>query len=158
MKRNLSALAHELKQTRPFRTPAQEATVAILRTADGIVRAWNRFFEPHGITRQQYNVLRILRGARDPLATLDIADRLIEQTPAITQLIDRLEAKGLLARERSQTDRRQVLVAITETGLALLADLDEPVDSLDDAAVANLTAAETRSLIELLAKVRNQFA
>src|SRR3954466_7364516 len=94
-------IAQEIKQTRPFRTQREEASVALLRTADLLRRMIGTVVEPRGITAQQYNVLRILRGAGDDgLPTLDIAERMIEQTPGITRLMDRLEAKKLVVRKR----------------------------------------------------------
>jgi len=72
-----------------------------------------------GVTLQQYNVLRILRGSRpDALPTLEIAARMVEQAPGITRLLDRLERKGLIRRQRCREDRRQVLCSITDEGLA----------------------------------------
>src|SRR5690606_1593325 len=104
----------------------QQALVAVFRTADAVRRALTQVLEPHGLTMQQYNVLRILRGARpDPLPTMDIAERMMDRTPGITRLLDRLEAKGLVRRERCQDDRRQVLCTITPVGLELLGWLDE---------------------------------
>src|SRR6266576_2721240 len=111
-----------------FRSREQEAALGLLRTADAVKRSLAQVIEPHGITAQQYNVLRILRGAgADGLPTLEIADRMIEQTPGITRLIDRLESKKLVWRERSSTDRRCVYCRITAAGIALLARLDGPV-------------------------------
>jgi DNA-binding MarR family transcriptional regulator len=101
MARKDSLLLKELRQTRPFPSAADEAAVAILRTADRIKRRLSAVVAPEGITLQQYNVLRILAGSHpDPLPTLEIAERMIEQTPAITGLLDRLEHKGLARRER----------------------------------------------------------
>src|SRR3981081_4191954 len=114
-------IVQELKQTRPFPSKAQEAAVALLRTADVVRRLFGAVVEPEGITVQQYNVLRILRGAGERgLPTLEIADRMIETTPGITRLIDRLETKKLVVRVRCLTDRRQVFCRITVSGLSLL--------------------------------------
>lgn len=148
-------ILRELKQTRPFASPAQEAIVALLRSADVVNRLVDAVIERHGITGQQYNVLRILRGAgENGLPTLDIADRMIEQTPGITRLIDRLEAKKLVARERCPTDRRQVFCRITAAGLALLAKLDEPVRAAGDEALHKLSRKDIAQLLELLDRMR----
>src|SRR5919206_2934518 len=89
-----SSILQELKQTRPFATKAQEATVALLRTADVVRRRLARVVEREGITLQQYNVLRILRGAGgEPMSALDVAERLIEEAPGVSRLLDRLVAK-----------------------------------------------------------------
>src|ERR1700682_3106658 len=136
-------IQQELRQSRPFVSPAQEAVVGLLRTADVVRRLVDDVIEATGITGQQYNVLRILRGAgKNGLPTLDIAERMIEQTPGITRLIDRLEAKGLVTRERCATDRRQVFCRIAKAGLSLLAKLDDPVHEAGNQAVRALSRAE----------------
>jgi DNA-binding MarR family transcriptional regulator len=148
-------ILRELKQTRPFPSPSQEAAVALLRTADVVNRLIDSVIAGHGITGQQYNVLRILRGAGERgLPTLDIAERMIEQTPGITRLIDRLEAKKLVSRERCATDRRQVFCRITPAGLTLLAKLDEPVRAAGDRALHKLSKKDIAQLLELLERAR----
>ena len=149
-------MQQEIRQTRPFRSPGHEAAVGLLRTADHLRRLLASTLEPHGVTGQQYNVLRILRGAGEPgLPTLEIAERMIEQAPGITRLLDRLEAKGWVERWRCKDDRRQVLCRISAPGLALLADLDEPVARVDESCVAGLTRPEQRQLVALLDTVRS---
>jgi hypothetical protein len=107
MARQTSRLQQELKQNRPFRSIYQEAALSVMKTADAIRRDLGRKLEPSDITVQQYNVLRILRGAgAQGLPTLAIGDRLIEETPGMTRLLDRLEAKALVRRVRCEQDRR----------------------------------------------------
>jgi DNA-binding MarR family transcriptional regulator len=155
MTRAITPLGKALRRKQPFRSPGQEATVGLLHTADRVRRALGAIFEPHGVTLQQYNVLRILRGAGDEgLPTLEIAHRMIEQTPGITRLLDRLEAKGLVRRERCRQDRRQVLCWVTAAGLALLADLDAPVAAGDEAVVAALSRDDQTRLVLLLDAIR----
>ncbi len=150
-----TSLQCEIRQTRPFRSKGHEATLAILRTADLIRRRMTEVIEPHGVTMQQYNVLRILRGAGDePLPTLEIAERMIEQTPGITRLLDRLEAKSLVVRERCPHDRRLVHCRITVEGLELLERMDDAVHSADDEMVAMLAPAELDALTGMLDRVR----
>lgn len=150
-----SQLENELKQTRPFRSPYQEATVGLLHTADVLRRRFEDLFHERGLTMQQYNVLRILRGARpESLPTMEIADRMIERTPGITRLVDRLEEKGLARRERSPEDRRCVLCTVTDEGLELLEELDAPVREADEEALAVLDRDEVESLIRMLDRVR----
>ena len=150
-----SRIQQEIKQTRPFRSTAQEAGIALLRTTDLVRRRMAAVLEAEGITVQQYNVLRILRGAGpEGLPTLEIAERMIEQAPGITRLLDRLEAKGLVSRERCPTDRRQVTCRIAKPGLALLSALDPIVDVLDDSMLGNLSRAELQQLIHLLDRIR----
>jgi DNA-binding MarR family transcriptional regulator len=148
-------IARDLKQTRPFPSKAQEAAVALMRTADMVRRIISSVIDPHGITIQQYNVLRILRGAGERgLPTLEIAERMIERTPGITRLIDRLEAKKLVTRERSATDRRQVFCRITPSGLALVAGLDSPINARNESALGALSKREVTQLVELLDRTR----
>jgi DNA-binding MarR family transcriptional regulator len=146
----------DIQQTRPFPSPGQEAVVALLRTADVMGRYVDTVIEQHGITGQQYNVLRILRGAGEQgLPTLDIAERMIEETPGVTRLIDRLEAKQLVTRSRSARDRRQIYCIIAPGGLALLAELDGPVKCAADQALAGLESAELAQFITLLDRTRD---
>lgn len=148
-------IVQELKQSKPFPSKAQEAAVALLRTADVLRRIVGSVVEPKGITSQQYNVLRILRGAGERgLPTLEIADRMIETTPGITRLIDRLETKKLVARERCLTDRRQVFCRITTSGLTLLKSLDTPILNATGTALGILKKTELASLIDLLDRTR----
>jgi DNA-binding MarR family transcriptional regulator len=150
-----SPIQREIKQRRPFPSRGQEAAVSLLRTADVARRKLAGVVEPHGLTGQQYNVLRILRGAgEDGLPTLEIAARMIEQAPGITRLLDRLEAKGLVRRERCPHDRRQMLCWISGAGQRLLAALDEAVDSADRALFTGLSRAELDALLAALDRVR----
>ena len=154
-----SRLQAELQQTKSFHSPQQEGAIGIVRTADVLRRRFSRFVEPHGISGQQYNVLRILRGAApERLPTLTIAERMIEQAPGITRLLDRLERKGLVSRERCMSDRRQVLCAITPAGRALLEALDGPIGKADDEALGGISAADLKTLIRILDAVRQHHA
>ena len=143
---------------RKLKSPSlqQEVVIEILRTAAYVRRFGMRVFEQHDITNQQYNVLRILRGAGPGgLPTLDIAERMIEQTPGITRLLDRLEMKKLVRRERPSDDRRQVLCYITPVGLSLLRELDDPLKEQASQALRSLAPPELKVLIRLLSLVRN---
>jgi DNA-binding MarR family transcriptional regulator len=129
--------------------------LALVRTADVVRRSFTTVFEPHGITAQQYNVLRILRGSgADGLPTLEVAERMLEQTPGITRLMDRLEAKELVRRQRCPKDRRQHLCWITPKGLALLASLDEPIVRAHAETMRKVKIRDLDTLIQLLEKVR----
>lgn len=156
MAKSDSAVQQELQQRVPFRSPGAEAAVGIMRTASVLQRLLSQVVEPHGITRQQYNVLRILRGTGEQgLPTLAIRDRMIEEAPGITRLIDRLEHAGLVSRERCSPDRRQVLCRITERGLALLDALEQQVDAAVDRSVSLLGIEEQKQLIDYLDRVRD---
>ena len=154
MKERSSALAREIRQKKPFHSARQEAALGLLKTVDRLRARVARVLEPWGITDQQYNVLRILRGAGpEGLPTLDIAERMIEHAPGITRLLDRLEAKKLVARARCRKDRRRVLCTLAPPGERLLARMDAPVRRADDA-LAMLTDAELATLIRILDRIR----
>ncbi len=149
----------EIRQRRPFRSRGHETAVVLLRTADAVRQAYEPAIAPRGLTLQQYNVLRILRGAgEDGLPTLEIAERMVERAPGITRLLDRLERKGLVRRARCDQDRRRVLCWPTAAALALLAELDAAVDAADSTVVAALGESEQRRLVGLLDRVRLGFA
>jgi len=143
-----------IRQTKPFRSASQEAVLGILMVADRLKRSMATATEPEGITQQQYNVLRILRGAGDDgLPTLAIAERMVEHTPGITRLIDRLELKRLVRRERCPEDRRLVRCHITEPGRALIEKLDKPVARIDHHSLGMLSEAERKKLVGLLERI-----
>jgi DNA-binding MarR family transcriptional regulator len=151
-----SRLQVEIKQTRPFASRTQEAFLGILKTADILRRQSISVLTPTGLSHEQYNILRILRGAgKDGLPTLEVASRLIEQSPAITRTLDKLESKGLIRRERCEQDRRQVLCYILPAGLELLAKLDRPITEADARGLVHLSERELEQLIGLLDRVRN---
>lgn len=126
-------VAEEIGQTRPFRGPGQEFLVTLLRTTDEVRRYLTSLVEPEDITLQQYNVLRILRGAgREGLPTLEVGRRMLEQQPGVTRLVDRLVGKGLVARARDPEDRRRVVCTIEPAGLELLGRLDERFPGLEE--------------------------
>jgi DNA-binding MarR family transcriptional regulator len=144
-----------IKQRKPFRSPGHEATVAVLHTADLVRRRLTETVEPFGITLQQFNVLRILRGGGDAgVATLEVANRMVEQAPGITRLLDRLEAKELVRRQRCPKDRRQNLCWITDAGRELLDRVDEPAVRASEACMSALGQADLTALLHLLDRIR----
>ena len=150
-------LRKEIKQTKPFRSIQQEAGLALLKTTDLVRRRLAKAIEPYHLSPEQYNVLRILRGAGNTgMATLEVSSRMIEQTPAITRLLDKLEAKKLARRERCPQDRRQVLCWITDAGLQLLAEMDEEMQSAGEEPFAHLKKAEVKTLIKILDRIREK--
>ena len=131
-RRRSSAVLSEIRQTKPFRSPAQEATIALLRTASIVNRALARVVEPYGLSLAQYNALRIIRGAgTGGIPTLSIRERMIEEGTTITRLLDKLEEAALIRRERSVPDRRQVLCFVADGGRKLLDTLDPLVNAAD---------------------------
>ena len=150
-----SRTQRDIRQSKPFRSTAHEATIALVKTADDVRRQADEFLAPHGLTASQYNVLRILRGAGpDGIATLEVAERLVERAPGITRLLDRLEAKGLVRRERCAGDRRQVLCSATPKSSRLLDSLDQGISAFDERMMSSLSPSEQRTLIGLLDRIR----
>ena len=149
------SILEEIKQSKPFHSRSQEAYLALLRTADDSRRYIARVLEPEGVTLQQYNVLRILRGAgADGLPTLAIGERMLERTPGVTRLIDRMVKKGWVTRSRCTEDRRRVWCKVTSSGLRLLDRLDEPIEGVDDSFREVLDEHELVTLIGYLDRVR----
>jgi DNA-binding MarR family transcriptional regulator len=150
-----STVQHEIKQTRPFRSARQQATVALLRTASVVQRTFARVLEPWELSFAQYNALRIIRGAGSSgIATLAVRERMIEEGTTITRLLDKLEARGLIRRERDFPDRRQVICVATPAGKRLLDRVDPAIDQADEEAMAALTGREIEQLIALLDTIR----
>lgn len=146
-------LAEEI-QSRPI-SPEVAAFLNILRTSDQLSFEVTQLLRPYGITQQQYNVLRILRGAGEAgLPCLEIGARMVTRVPDVTRLVDRMERSGLVSRERSDDDRRVVRIRITRTGLDLVDRLGEPIRELHRHQVDHLDAAEIEILNGLLEKVR----
>lgn len=154
-----SRLQEEIRQNLPFRSKAQEAFLSILRTGDLAKHRFSDIFDRAGVTFQQYNVLRILRGAgKEGLPTLEIGSRMIERTPGVTRILDRLESKKWVTRERCSEDRRKVWCRITPEGLALLARLDQPVDESDLAFFRGMDPDDLDTLIRILDDIRKRLS
>jgi len=157
--RSDSRLEVELKQSRPFASPLEEGFVSVLKTADLLTRVIDRRLAPHDLSHQQYNILRILRGAGAPgIPTLAIADRLIECAPGMTRLLDRMEHKSLVQRQRCPEDRRQVLCYATPKGNELLGQLEPLVKSLVDQCFEQIPLAEVETFIVTMERIREQAA
>jgi DNA-binding MarR family transcriptional regulator len=132
-------------------TTAREVFVAVMRAADRMRRRATAIVEPHGITLQQYNVLRILDGAReDGVPTLEVAARMIEETPGVTRLLDRLEAKGYIRRQRCPRDRRQHLCWLSSDGARVLEKLTPLVTAAHERAMKRVAATDRQHLATLL--------
>ena len=145
----------EIGQARPFRSKAQEGTIALLRTASVVGRAIGRVLEPWKLSVAQYNALRIIRGAgAGGVATLAIRQRMIEEGTTITRLLDKLEEAELIRRERATPDRRQVMCYATAKGRQLLDKIDPLVDSADEAAMAVLGQRQLQQFIAALDAIR----
>jgi DNA-binding MarR family transcriptional regulator len=154
MKEGKNPIAEQREQKGPIPSREQDTVICIIRATAHVREFGLRVFEEVGITPQQYNVLRILRGAGPGgLPTLDIAQRMIEKTPGITRLLDRLEAKRLVRRERPSGDRRQVICYVTKAGLDVVQDLDAPLKKQASEALGMLSESELEQLSRLLGKV-----
>jgi len=134
---------------------ASETVATLMRAADLARRHMNAVVEPHGLTLQQFNVLRILRGGgSDGLPTLEVAERMVEATPGITRLLDRLEKKELIRRHRCPNDRRQHLCWITPKGLALLQKMDSAIARTHDETLKGLRSKDRVAFTRLLGAMR----
>ncbi|MEJ2541471.1 MAG: MarR family transcriptional regulator [Gemmatimonadota bacterium] len=155
MSRETRTVAEEIGQRRPFSSPVQELVVTLLRTTDEVRRLLADLMEPVGVTPQQYNVLRILRGAGEAgLPTLEIGRRMLERQPGVTRLVDRLVAKNLVDRGRDPEDRRRVLCTIRAEGRALLEAADKRLESVDRVVAGGLDADDLSVLVHLLDRLR----
>jgi DNA-binding MarR family transcriptional regulator len=149
------SLRNEIKQTKPFASLEAEAHLNIERTAAVIGHAVGEGLKPFGVTPTQYNVLRILRGAGEKgLCRNEVRDRLVAQVPDVTRLLDRLEALGYIARERSSADRRLVSTRITPAGLQILEQLEQPVLEMHARLLGHLSKEQLMTLIDLLTLAR----
>jgi DNA-binding MarR family transcriptional regulator len=146
----------EIRQTKPFRSLQEQLVLNLMLTTRVVEESWAQYLKrAEGISPSQYNILRILRGARPKMARIsEIADRMVTRDPDVTRLVDRLIKQGLARRERDSDDRRVVLVEITAAGLALLSRLDGPAGESTEAAMAGLKPQQLRTLDTLLNEVR----
>jgi len=154
MKRTLKA---ELRQSRPFPTLEEEVFLQIQRTAQESMRWVLEALRPAGLSPSQFNVLRILRGARPEAVTCgDIGERMVTRDPDLTRLLDRLEAAGMVTKSRDADDRRVVNVRITPAGLRAVERASEAVSVRLQAAMGPLGRRRLESLADLLEVVRGK--
>lgn len=129
----------------------EQVSLLIMRAADYLGQQTEEVFKPFGLTGTQYNVLRILRGAgAEGLPCKSVGCRMISHDPDMTRLLDRMEKRGLIARERQKDDRRVVKARITPSGLDLLKKLDNPMREFHRKKFENFGAAKLKLLAELL--------
>ena len=150
-------LAREIHQTRPFASPAMEAYLALIRTAEVLARDVATALRAYDLTHAQYNILRILRGAAPQGLTCGtIAERLVTLDPDVTRLLDKLETRGLVTRERQVADRRVVIVRITAPGDAVCnhPGLCATLGTIHERRFAALGPQQTATLIDLLENLR----
>ena len=152
----VSKIQAELKQNKPFRSLKDEAAVALLRTAALLDHALNDALSAHDLTLAQYNALRILRGAGETgLCGREVGERMIAPVPDVTRMLDRLEASGLLRRERDTEDRRHVTVRITAAGLRYMEDVTPTLTALERRFMRNLDSEQLTALLSALDTIRS---
>lgn len=151
------SLREDIKQAKPFRNLQQEAQLNVVRTSNVLSNAFEKMLKPHGITATQYNVLRILRGAEpNGLCRNEVSQRLLNRMPDATRLLDRMEQAGLVARARSDVDRRLVTTRITVKGRRLVDSLDDAADEQHARALGHLTTEQLKTLVRLLTLAREK--
>lgn len=141
-------------QQKKFKSEKQKATLNLIFTSGWLVNQHKEFFKPFGITNQQYNVLRILRGQHPKsISTCGIKERMLDRNSDVSRIVDRLTLKNWVTKETCPNDRRLVDVMITDDGLALLKKMDDAIDRIDQE-LGNLTEKDAELLNELLDKIR----
>lgn len=144
---------------RSKRSKTQAATfLEIIRLSEELQRGFAELFKAHDMSPALYNVLRILRGAGDAGLTCgDVGGRLVQHDPDVTRLLDRLEKRGLIERRRSTEDRRVVRTNITDSGLALLNELDGPVDELHERQLGHVPEPRLKELLAIVEEARTTY-
>jgi DNA-binding MarR family transcriptional regulator len=151
----MAGLKLEIAQEAPFSSVEEEALLNLLRTSDCLHRAFHLKTRDWGVTSTQYNVLRILRGAKPHGLTCSaIGSRMITAEPDITRLLSRLKALKLVRQRRDPQDRRAVWTQISEAGLDLLRNMDPAIKRLPGELLGHLERAELSELIRLLELAR----
>jgi DNA-binding MarR family transcriptional regulator len=145
-------IGKDIKQ-QSFRNERQKAIINIIYTFNWMMEKVKIHLDPFDLTTQQFNILRILRGAKAPLSTMQIRNRMLDKMSDTSRIVDRLILKELVVKNLCSRDKRLVDVMITEKGLALLAELDQFSDE-QDAIVGNLSNEEMEQLNLLLDKIR----
>ena len=147
-------LEKELKKKGKFASPQQAVVVGMLRTNDILQYRFGQLFREYELTQPQYNVLTILRGEGKPLPILEVRERLVARTAAVTGLVDKLFQRGLVNRQQCDHDRRVWFVSLTAAGKKLVASMDQPVMTLHRELCTGLSLSECKQLAGLMEKVR----
>lgn len=137
-----------------FRNEYQKASINLIYTFNWVSEKMKVLFEDHDITAQQFNILRILRGAHEPLSTLQIRERMLDKMSDTSRIVDRLLKKSLVKKNICKVDRRLVDITITKKGEKLLQDIDLRNIEMD-AVLSNLSEEDAKTLNHLLDKIRN---
>jgi len=148
-------LAKEIRQSKPFGSTEEEAFLNLGRTWEFLQGRLAEALKAHQLTATQYNMLRILRGAGAEGVTCSQAtERMLTPDPDITRLLDRMEAQGLIRRDRSTEDRRVVIARITDRGLELTNRIEEPLRQLLQRYLGRVSRSRLKELIDTLEAVR----
>lgn len=151
------SIEEEIKQATPFKSPYHRLMVNLIYTSNWMADSQSKLLKPFGLTLQQYNVLRILRGkAPNPVKVSDITERMLDKMSNASRLVDKLLLKGLVLRTECPADRRAVDVVITNAGMALLTKIDRLLSEWEQEQHSKLTEAEAVHLSHLLDKMRKQ--
>jgi DNA-binding MarR family transcriptional regulator len=145
-------LEEEIHQ-KVFRSEYQKSTINLIYTFNWVNEKVNKLFEPFDITQQQFNILRILRGAGEPLSTLQIRQRMLDKMSDTSRIVDRLIKKGLVKKSVCHEDRRLVDILLTDKGKKLLQTMDVLNDEIESI-FKFLNVEEARQLNILLDKIR----
>lgn len=149
----MGSIESEIKQTR-FTSHRQKALLNIVFTANWFRANQTKLFKQFGVSPEQYNVLRILRGQKgNAIGVNGIQERMLDKNSNASRLIDKLVEKKLVDRKGCKNDRRQVEVFITQSGLTLLSEMDALI-AQQEQTVVNLSVDEAEVLNELLDKIR----
>ena len=144
-----SLLKGEIQQSRPFRSIEEALLLSLMRTTEALINALVQLLKVEGLSQPQYNVLRILRGAGEQgRSCSEIGERLVARVPDITRLLDRLEARDLIRRERSLKDRRVMTSWITPKALEILTRLDGPMHEMLRNSFAGMDELAREQLLE----------
>lgn len=146
------SLENDINQLK-FRSEFQKATINLIFTYNWMSEQMKGFFENEGLTSQQFNILRILRGAGQPISTLQIRQRMLDKMSDTSRIVDRLILKGFVKKVVCKTDKRLVDVSITDKGKKILSKLDAKESDMD-AIINSISEAEAKSLNKILDKLR----
>ena len=146
----------ETGQARPYGNREEDVYLSLLRTAERLSRGLTETLSRADLTPTQYNALRILRGAgQEGASCSEVSERMVTKDSDITRLLDRLETRGLISREREVKDRRRIVTRITDEGLRVLAELDAPMAETHRSQLGHLSEKQLASLGKLLETARN---
>lgn len=149
-------LSDEIKQAE-FPDVHTEAVLNLHFTSHWLYRVLQEQLKEFDISSEQYNILRILRGNRGGTYNLcEVQERMLNRTANATRLVEKLRKRGLVSRQPNEEDRRRVDIAITQEGLGLLAEMDQPTEDMNRRTAKALTSEEARTLTQLLERLRER--